>query len=190
MKRNRLALVLVGVLLAVAAAAALAAPPSAPVMKETQRGEHFVKMMGCTDCHTPMKMGPNGPESDATRYLSGHPSMLVMPPAPKLPEGPWAGTVAATFTAWAGPWGTSFTANLTPDKETGLGAWTAQTFLDAIRTGKHMGRGRPIMPPMPYEALRNASDEDLRSIFVYLTTIPVIPNRVPDPIPPAMAESK
>jgi cytochrome c553 len=190
MKRNQLAIVLMGALLAASAVAALAAPQTAPAMTAAQRGEHFVKTMGCTDCHTPMKMGPNGPESDASRFLSGHPSMLVMPPAPKMPEGPWGGTFSATFTAWAGPWGTSFTANLTPDKETGLGAWTAQTFLDAIRTGKHMGRGRPIMPPMPYPALQNQSDEELRSIFAYLTTIPAIPNRVPDPIPPEMAEGK
>ena len=58
--------------------------------------------------------------------------------------------VAATNTAWAGPWGVSFTANLTPDKETGLGDWTEEMFIKTMRTGLHQGKGRPILPPMPY----------------------------------------
>ena len=72
-----------------------------------------------------------------------------MPPPPKL-SGPWAWSGAATNTAFAGPWGVSFTANLTPDDETGLGKWTAETFIAALRTGRHEGKGRPILPPMPY----------------------------------------
>ena len=59
---------------------------------------------------------------------------------------------AATNTAWSGPWGVSFTANLTPDPETGLGRWTLRNFMDTIRSGRHMGRGRPILPPMPWTA--------------------------------------
>jgi hypothetical protein len=89
------------------------------------------------------------------------------------------------MTAWSGPWGTSFTANLTPDEETGLGAWTFEQFRDAIRTGRHQGRGRPILPPMPWFAIKNLTDEDLRSVFAYLQSIPAIRNRVPEPIPPA-----
>ena len=91
-----------------------------------ERGRYLVTVMLCHDCHTPFKMGPKGPEPDMTRMLSGHPSDLVMPPPPKLPEGPWNWMGAATNTAFAGPWGVSFTANLTPDPETGLGKWTEQ----------------------------------------------------------------
>ena len=58
--------------------------------------------------------------------------------------------MSATNTAWAGPWGVSFTANLTPDKETGLGDWTEEQFIATMRTGKHQGKGRPVLPPMPY----------------------------------------
>jgi hypothetical protein len=60
--------------------------------------------------------------------------------------------VAPTLTAWSGPWGQSFAANLTPDKNTGLGVWTEDMFIKAIRTGKHMGTSRDILPPMPWQA--------------------------------------
>ena len=92
-------------------------PPATPANLSAQekRGKYLVDIMGCHDCHTPMKPGPNGPQWDLDRMLSGHPEQLVMPPAPALPPGPWIASAAATFTAWSGPWGTSFTANLTPD---------------------------------------------------------------------------
>lgn len=150
-----------------------------------ERGKYIVNTAGCIDCHTPLKMGANGPEPDFERNLSGHPASLVMPPAPVLPEGPWVATVGATMTAWSGPWGTSFTANLTPDPETGLGKWTEKEFVDTIRTGRHLGRGREILPPMPWPVYRNLTDEDLAAVFAYLRTIPPIQNRVPAPIPPA-----
>ena len=104
--------------------------------------------MGCNDCHTPWKIGPKGPEPDLTRGLSGHPAELMMPPAPALPAGPGCGA-RGTNTACAGPWGMSFTANLTPDKETGLGDWTEEQFIATMRTGAP-GEGPPMLPPMPY----------------------------------------
>ena len=91
---------------------------------DNARGKYLVDTSGCIDCHTPWKMGAKGPEPDLSRHLSGHPEALKMPPAPVLPEGPWLVTSAATNTAFAGPWGVSFTANLTPDPDTGLGQWT------------------------------------------------------------------
>src|SRR5689334_19376396 len=59
------------------------------------RGKHLVTIMGCADCHTPLKLGANGPEPDMSRWLSGHPEALAMPPAPAMPPGPW-GFVAAS----------------------------------------------------------------------------------------------
>lgn len=156
-----------------------------PLSAQVVRGEYLVNTGGCHDCHTPMKMGANGPESDMTRALSGHPSNAALPPAPKLPDGPWIATSSATNTAFAGPWGTSFTANLTSDAETGLGRWTLKDFKDTLRTGRHMGRGRPVLPPMPIPAYRNFNDADLEAIFAYLKTVPAISNRVPEPLPPA-----
>lgn len=152
---------------------------------DAARGKYLVTAMGCADCHTPKLLGPNGPVPDESRNFSGHPESMVLPPAPKLPEGPWMVTVAGTLTAWAGPWGTSFPANLTPDEETGLGRWTEKDFIATIRSGRHMGRGRQILPPMPYEAMATFTDEDLGSIFAYLQSLPAVKNRVPDPLPPA-----
>jgi hypothetical protein len=160
-------------------------PERAPNSAQVKRGEYLVSIAACHDCHTPVKMGPNGPEPDMTRALSGHPAQMVMPPAPKLPPGPWVASVGATMTAWAGPWGTSFTANLTPDKETGLGSWTERNFIDTIRSGRKMGRGRHLLPPMPWPVYRNMTDDDLKSVFAYLQTIPAVKNKVPDPIVPA-----
>jgi hypothetical protein len=130
-----------------------------------------------------MKMGPNGPEPDMSVALSGHPQNLVMPPPPKL-EAPWGWVAAATNTAFAGPWGISYAINLTPDAETGLGKWQENEFVQAIKTGKHLGVGRPIMPPMPWPAYRNLTDAELRAIYAYLRSIPPIKNKAPDYVPP------
>jgi mono/diheme cytochrome c family protein len=164
------------------------APTPAPVKldakTEIERGQYLVTAGGCNDCHTPLKLGPDGPAPDMSRALSGHPAALQMPPAPQLPPGPWLVAVSATNTAWSGPWGVSFTANLTPDRETGLGNWTKQNFVDAIRNGRHMGAGRPILPPMPAAGYAKLTDEDLGAIYAYLRTVPAISNKVPEPLPP------
>ena len=149
------------------------------------RGKYLVTIAGCNDCHTPLKVGPNGAERDMNRMLSGHPEQLAMPPSPTLAQGPWQVTAAETFTAWSGPWGVSFTANLTPDTQTGLGRWTLRNFKDTIRSGRHLGRGRLILPPMPIPMYRHMTDEDLEAIFSYLQTIPAVRNRVPEPLPSA-----
>ena len=173
---------LVGVALT---SAAHAADPSLAV----KRGEYLVTTGGCGDCHTPMKTGANGPEPDASRMLSGHPEALVMPPVPKLAAGPWLVVVSATNTAWAGPWGVSFTANLTSDAETGIGRWTEKQFVDTMRSGRHLGVGRPVLPPMPIPAYRHFNVADLAAIFAYLQSIPSVKNRVPAPLPPAAPAS-
>lgn len=152
-----------------------------------ERGKYLVTTSGCHDCHTPMAMTPKGPAPDMTRALSGHPAALVMPPAPKLPEGPWLVTVAATNTAWSGPWGVSFTSNITPDVETGIGSWNEKMFVDTIRNGRHMGSGRPLLPPMPSAVIAQMTDADLAAMFAYLKTVPAISNRVPTPIAPPVA---
>jgi hypothetical protein len=159
-------------------------PPGPLVKTETaavKRGEYLVKSMGCWDCHTPHKLGEQGPEPDMSMWLAGHPADAALPSAPE-PAGPWVASVAATMTAWAGPWGVSYTANLTPDSETGLGEWTEQQFIDTMRTGRRQGRGRQILPPMPWPAISNLTDDDLKSIFAYLRAIPRVRNRVPDPV--------
>jgi cytochrome c553 len=162
-------------------------PAPTPVMSAVDRGKYIVTAGMCHDCHTPAKMGPNGPEPDMARMLSGHPEGMKVTSQPKLPE-PWMFAGTGTFTAWSGPWGISFSANLTPDQNTGLGIWTEAMFLTAMREGKHMGTSRPILPPMPWQVIRNYNDEDLKAIFAYLKSIPPVTNHVPEPIPPGGAK--
>ena len=68
-----------------------------------------------------------------------------------------------------------------------LGDSRAPGSLQALRTGRHEGQGRPILPPMPWPMFRNATDEDLGAIFAYLQSIPPIRNKVPQPIDPPEA---
>lgn len=159
---------------------------------QVERGEYLVHFGGCNHCHTPMVMGKNGPELDMTRRLAGHPHDIVMPEPPKM-HGPWGWSAAATNTAFAGPWGVSYAKNLTPDPVSGLGIWTEDMFVKTMRTGRHMGISRPILPPMPWENLNALNDKDLKAIYAYLQSIKPIRNEVPDPViappPPAAPAS-
>jgi mono/diheme cytochrome c family protein len=152
-----------------------------PVANAAERGKYLVTISGCGDCHTPMKMGANGPEPDRALLLAGHPASLVLPPAP-APQGPWVWSGAATNTAFAGPWGVSYAANLTPDPETGLGIWTEDLFVKAMRTGKHWGQARPILPPMPWQNVAALSDDDIKAVFAYLKSVPPVRNAVPNAV--------
>jgi mono/diheme cytochrome c family protein len=151
-----------------------------------RRGEMLATYGGCHDCHTPKVMTPNGPVLDKTRLLSGHPADMKLPPVPVGALGPnqWGAVATNDFTAWVGPWGTSFAANLTPDEDTGLGNWTLEQFIKTMRTGKHLGVGRPILPPMPWFDVSALSNRDLTALFAYLRSLKPMSNRVPPPIPP------
>jgi hypothetical protein len=118
------------------------------------------------------------------RGLSGHPQEIAIK-APAVVTEPWVGAVTPTLTAWSGPWGVSFSANLTPDPETGvLRDFTEQQFIQTMRTGRHQGQGRQILPPMPWPFIGKMNDDDLKAVFAYLRQIPAVRNKVPDPIPP------
>jgi hypothetical protein len=145
------------------------------------RGKYLVNTLACHDCHTPAKMGEDGLEPDMSRALTGHPASLTLPPPPAA-SGPWIISASETMTAWAGPWGVSYARNLTPDKETGLGEWTEQQFLDTMRTGRRQGRGRQILPPMPWPVYKNLTDDDLRAVYAYLQSLAPVANKVPEPV--------
>ena len=150
-----------------------------------ERGEQLVSEGRCNYCHTPTKGTAEGTVPDEDRLLSGHPSDEKIPDIPKVPVGSqqWMEFQSnLSNTVWAGPWGVSFSTNLTPDKETGIGTCTVKDFANAMRTGKHAGFGRKILPPMPWSDYSHLSDEDLISIFAYLKSIKPVKNRVPDPI--------
>ena len=183
--RERMLNTILVLLVAAPAISAAEALPGSSATDETavERGRYIVHTSGCHDCHTPWIEGPAGPEPDMTRALSGH-SQAEQVAAPAMLPAPWVMAGTATNTAYYGPWGVSFTANLTPDEESGLGKWSSKMFIDAIRNGRHKGRGREILPPMPVMVYRNFTDEDLSAIFAYLQTIPAVQNQVPEPLPP------
>ncbi len=151
------------------------------------RGRYIVTTAACNDCHSPKIMTAMGPVPDSTKLLSGHPAGSPLPPMDKnaLKPGYWA-LFSPDLTASAGPWGISFSANLTPDTATGIGAWTEEVFVKTLRTGRHLGQpgGRHLLPPMPQEYVGQYNDEDLKSIFTYLKALPPIRNKVPEPVSP------
>ena len=59
-----------------------------------------------------------------------------------------------------------------------------------MRTGKHLGVARPILPPMPWQALASLPEKDLQAIYAYLMAQPAVKNRVPDYAPPAATTAK
>jgi hypothetical protein len=180
---NRLSVLLV-VLLPALAQAEGGRPPGKMDNAGVERGRYLVETGACHDCHTPHRMGKAGPEPDMSRQLSGHPEGQTLPPPPAA-SGPWIWGGAGSMTAFHGPWGISYAMNLTPDKDTGLGSWREEDFVRALKTGRHMGSGRPILPPMPWGWYARFTEPDLRAIFRYLQTLPTVKNRVPEPQPPA-----
>ena len=186
MKISHVAIVCLAAFVFLAHTSSFAQGKAAQNKKLIERGKYLVNLGGCNDCHTPKKMGPHGPELDESKLLSGQPAHEPVPEVPKdvIAPGKWMGLTNMHLGVWAGPWGISFARNLTPDIETGLGSWTEEMFIKTLRTGKHMGEGRPILPPMPWENLAKVDDADLKAIFAYLRSIPAIDNAVPDPISP------
>jgi mono/diheme cytochrome c family protein len=157
--------------------------PEVAKKEQILRGQYLVNTSACHDCHTPKILTPLGPEIDTTRLLSGHPADEPVASVPN--QSDWI-LFSQGFTAAAGPWGISFSANLTPDDATGTGRWTYEQFETAIRKGKSKGleRARDLLPPMPWQMYQQMTDQDLKAIFAYLQSIKPVPNAVPAPIPP------
>jgi hypothetical protein len=147
------------------------------------RGEYLVLIGGCNDCHSP-KAKPGSIEADPARLLSGRPSAT---PAPAKPANMGEISASGDLTAWYGPWGVSYAANLTPHPVTGIGKrYDEAKFIQAMRTGKKP-EGEPILPPMPWENFGRMSDADLKAIWAYLKTVKPVDNfvRAAAPPPPA-----
>lgn len=147
-----------------------------------KRGSYLVSAIGCDDCHTPKKFGPNGMEFDMEKRFAGHlaNSPLGKPDLSVVKEGYML--FALDITSAAGPWGQSYAANISSDA-TGIGNWTEEQFFTAIREGKYKGlkEGRSLLPPMPWFVYKNFSDEDLKAIFAFLKSTKPINNLVPGP---------
>lgn len=150
------------------------------------RGEYLVTIGGCEDCHSPKIMTDKGPAPDPKLRMSGHPSNVPLGEIKdKSIVGPYVLFHPMT-TASVGPWGTSFSANLTPHA-TGIGEWTFEQFKKALTEGKSKGMdgGRMLLPPMPWPNYINMKEEDMQAIFAFLQSLPPVENVVPAPIAPA-----
>jgi len=145
-----------------------------------KRGKYLVTIGACHDCHSPKTA--DGLELDTTRLLSGHPKNEKLPPIVSSKD--WV-MFGMGLTSFVGPWGVSFSANLTPH-ETGTGNWTFEQFKTAIRKGKYKGLEgtRDLLPPMPWQMYKSMTDDDLKAVFSYLQSLPPIDNLVPTPISP------
>ena len=148
-------------------------------------GEHIVTISGCHDCHSPKIMTPHGPEIDSTRLLSGHPADMPDIDVNRKDMEAKGLFLTNDLTSWVGPWGISYTANLTSDAS-GIGSWQESQFIYAIRNGKYKGlpNGRPLLPPMPWQMFRHMTDEELKAVFAFLQSTMPIKNVVPPPKPP------
>lgn len=149
-------------------------------------GEHIVLASACHDCHTPKKMTPQGPVEDMDLALSGHPAAAPDPDVNRKEMQDKGLVVTGDLTSWVGPWGISYTANLTSDS-TGIGMWKEEQLMLAIREGKFKGlaTSRTLLPPMPWMMYKNMTDDELKAIFAYLKSTKPIKNVVPPPVPPA-----
>lgn len=151
---------------------------------QISKGERLVTVLGCNDCHSPKVMTAKGPVTDSLRLLAGHPADEQLPPYEKEILKSYV-LFNMSSTAATGPWGTSFAANLTPD-QSGIGNWTEEQFIRAMKEGKWKGleNSRDLLPPMPWAAYSHMPDEDLKAIFTYLKSISPVNNAVPMAIPP------
>ena len=149
-------------------------------------GEHLVAIGDCIACHTPSIMTDKGPVKDMSRYLSGRPADAPAIDIDRNEIQTKGLAITGDLTEWVGPWGVSYSANLTPDP-TGLGNWTEEQFIYALRNGKFKGTpdSRPMLPPMPWEAYAHMSDNEMKAVFAYLQSIEPISNLVPAALPPA-----
>lgn len=150
-----------------------------------KRGEYLVTIMGCDDCHSPKKMGARGPEIIAELRFGGYPAAMKLPKVDtNLVGKPWV-VMAPDLTTAYGPWGQSFSANISSDS-TGIGNWKEEQFFKALREGKLKGLEgtRPLLPPMPWPNYSALKDEDARAIFAFLKSSRPVNNVVPAPKPP------
>ena len=116
------------------------------------RGQYLSKIMDCGGCHTPGSLGAG--RADPDRVLGGS-------------------DVGFQF-----PGGVVYPPNLTPDPNAGLGRWTDEEIMRAVRQGVSRD-GRTLVPIMPWPSYAVLTDDDARALIAYLRSIPPIPKRTP-----------
>lgn len=192
MKKRLLAILSAGLMVAIACQGTdnieqeQAARKQKSGMDSIRRGAYLVAISGCNDCHSPKVMTPQGPALDTSRLLSGYnPAHPFEGYDERVASGGQFVLFNGDNTAFAGPWGVSYGANITPH-ETGIGNWSLDQFKIAMRQGKWKGLegSRTLLPPMPWQNYRDMTDEDVGAIFAYLRSIKPVENLVPAPKPP------
>lgn len=139
---------------------AAAPPPNIKVPMTPERiarGKYlFENLLDCDGCHS---------ERDFTRFGG-----------PAVRSGRGRGNNLSELVA--GLPGQVVASNITPDPDTGTGAWSDGEKIRAIREG--VGRdGRALFPMMPYQAYRNMSDEDVQSLVAYLNSLAPVRHSLP-----------
>jgi mono/diheme cytochrome c family protein len=77
-----------------------------------------------------------------------------------------------------GPFGSVYSSNITPDRETGIGAWTDEQLITAIRLGRRPN-GERLIPVHPYTVFNGMAEGDLRALVAYLRTLPPVNRATP-----------
>jgi mono/diheme cytochrome c family protein len=85
-----------------------------------------------------------------------------------------------------GPFGTVYSTNITPDRQTGIGTWTDEQIVTAIRLGRRPNGDR-LIPVHPYPVFNGMAEGDLRALVAYLRTVPPVnqanqPKRITVPL--------
>jgi mono/diheme cytochrome c family protein len=141
---------LVAALLMVVAAYLVAS--SARGETPVERGKYLVGIMDCTACHT---SGTLAGKPDPAKYLAGSDIGFEIPDL-----------------------GIFYPPNLTPDHATGLGAWSEQDIVTALRTGTRPD-GRELAPIMPWRSYAALTDGDVHAIAAYLKSLQPVQHAVP-----------
>lgn len=136
-----------------------------------EHGAHLIYIAGCISCHTP----PKEEYSDFSTYTVDDVKAVSFTALETL-------DLENKFLAGGrpfdlGPFGVVYSANLTPDDETGLGTWTDEEIEIALRIGVNKD-GRRLHPLMPYANYFRMADSDVKSIIAYLRTLTPVENEV------------
>lgn len=137
--------------------------------EQVAKGKYLVELLGCGSCHTD---GALVGEPNSARLLAGS-GIGIAYSNPLQQEYP----------------GVVYPPNLTPDPETGLGAWSEQQVVEMIRTGVDR-HGRNRLPVMPWPAYNKLQEQDAEAIAAYLLNLPPVIHQVPDKVPPGNKASE
>lgn len=135
------------------------------------RGKYLATIAGCTSCHT-----PDQPEYQDLKKLTFEQIQVIAFDGNKAINEEMLLAGGRVFDL--GPAGIVYSRNLTPDKETGIGAWTDEQIKLAVKTGVSAD-GTVLYPVMPYHVFNGMADADLDAIVAYLRSVPAVKNEVP-----------